>query len=114
VGLGVPGVHPATEDVVLMDASGGTAAPVPPVGDGPLVEAEGGDDRLQRAAVAEQGQHDGHQVGRLLEAEEWGIAGLGEGAVAGGAAVAPLRAAMHADVAEPEVPACGAGGVVAG
>jgi hypothetical protein len=31
---------------VLVDPSGVTAGPVPPIGDGPLAEAEGGDERL--------------------------------------------------------------------
>ena len=35
-----------------MDGLSMAAGPVAPVGDGPLVEAEGGDDRLDRAAVA--------------------------------------------------------------
>ena len=38
---------------------------------------------LDRTAVAEQGDHDGHQVGGLLEAVERGVAGGGEGAAAG-------------------------------
>ena len=89
------------------------AGPVAPVGDGPLVEPEGGDDRLDRTAVAEQGDHDGHQVDGLLEAVERGVAGGGEGAAAGRAAVAPFLAAMDADVAEAELAPCGAVGVVA-
>ena len=38
-----------------MEALAVSAGPVLPVGDGALVEAEGGDDGLDRAAVAEQG-----------------------------------------------------------
>src|SRR5512135_1495992 len=89
------------------------AGSVPPGGDGPLVEPEGRDERWQGAAVTEQGQHEGHQVGGLLEAIERRAAGLGESASAGSAAVAPLLLAVHADVAEAELPPGGAVGVVA-
>ena len=49
---------------MLVDVLAVPAGPVAPVGDGPLVEPEGGDDRLERAAVAEQGEHEGDQVER--------------------------------------------------
>ena len=61
VGLDVPQLDLPAQDVMLVEALAVPAGPVPPGGDGPLVEPEGGDDGLQRAAVAEQGQHDGHQ-----------------------------------------------------
>src|SRR4051812_1591557 len=87
--------------------------PVAPAGDRPLVEPEGGDDGLDRAAVAEQRDHDRHQVDGSLEAGERGVAGGGEGPAAGGAAKAALFLTVHADVAEAGLPACGAIGVVA-
>jgi hypothetical protein len=46
------GLSPEDGDTIL--GRGVPAGPVAPVGDGPLVEAEGGDDGLDRAAVAEQ------------------------------------------------------------
>src|SRR5262249_54887385 len=104
---------PPVQHMVLVEVQAVPAGPVAPGSDGPLVVAVGGNDRLERAAVAEQGQHDGHQVGRRLEPVERDISRLGEGAAAGRAAVASLGAAMHADVADPELPACGAVGAVA-
>src|SRR5262245_11411979 len=98
---------------MLVEALPMSARPIPPGGDGPLVEPEGGDDRLQRAAVAEQGQHDDHQLGRLLEAVERGVVSRGEGPATGRTAVAPLLAAVDVDVAEPRLPACRAVEVVA-
>ena len=89
------------------------AGPIAPIGDGPLVEAEGGDDRLDGTAMAEQGDHEGHQIDGLLEPVERGIAGGGEGAAAGGASITPFLAAMDGDVAEAELAPCGAVGVVA-
>ena len=89
------------------------AGPIAPVGDGPLVEPEGGDDRLDRTAMAEQGDHEGHQIDGLLESVERSIAGGGEGAAADGASITPFLAAMDGDVAEAELASCGAFEVVA-
>src|SRR5512135_3781905 len=96
---------------MLMEVLAVPACPVPPGGDGAFIEPEGRDDRLQRAAVAEQGQHDRHQLGRLLEAVERGIMGSREGPATGGTAVTPFLAAVDAEVTEPKLPACGAVGV---
>src|SRR5512135_2923343 len=101
------------QDVVLMELLTVPARPVAPGGDGPLVKSVGGDDRLPRTAVAEQGQHDDHQFSRLLEAVVRGVVSGSEGPVTGGRAVAPLLAAVNAEVSEPALPACGAVGVVA-
>src|SRR5512135_1440079 len=90
-----------------------TARPILPGGDRPLIEPEGGDDGLHRTAVAEQGDHDGHQVDGFLEAVERRVARGGESLAAGEASVTTLLPAMHADVAESELSACGAIGVVA-
>src|SRR6516162_607632 len=98
---------------MLMEVLPVPAGPVPPGGDGPLVQTEGGDDRLQGTAMAEQGQHDDHPFGRFLKAVERGVMGGGERAVTGGAAVAPLLAAVNADVATSALSACGTIGVVA-
>jgi hypothetical protein len=47
--------------------------------------------------MAEQGQNDDNQIGRLLETVQWGVLGGGESPAAGGAAVAPLGATVDAD-----------------
>src|SRR4051812_44765842 len=113
IGLDVPQLDLPAQDVMLMEVLPVPTSPIAPGGDGPLVEAEGGDDRLERTAMAEQGESYGHHLGRLLEAVERGVMGGGESSVTGGAAVAPLLAAVDADVAEPELPPSGAVGVVA-
>src|SRR3982751_3056513 len=108
----VPRLHLLLEDPVLVDPAGVPAGAVAPVGDGPLVEAEGGDDGLDGAAMAEEWHDDGEQIGGCLEPVERGIAGGGEGAAAGRAAIPPLLAAMDEDVAEAELAPCGTAGVV--
>jgi len=75
----------ASEDPMLMELLSMAAGPVAPIGDGPLIKAEGGDDGLDWAAVAEQCGHEGHQIGGFLEPVERGVAGGGEGAAASGA-----------------------------
>ena len=76
VGLDVLEVHPPSLDQVGMETLAMPAGSVLPGGDGPLIEAEGGDDRLRRAAVAEQSQHDVYQVGRHLPILTWPIISL--------------------------------------
>src|SRR3954454_6373529 len=113
VGLDMPQLDLASKDPMLMEELTMAAGPVTPVGDGPFVEAEGGDDRLDGTAVAEEGDHEGHQVDGLLEPVERSIAGGGECATAGGASVTPFLAAMDGDVAQAELASCGAVGVAA-
>ena len=113
VGLDMPQLDLALKDPMLVELLTMAAGPIAPVGDGPLVEPEGGDDRLDRTAMAEEGDHEGHQIDGLLESVERSIAGGGEGATAGGASVTPFLAAMDGDVAEAELASCGAVGVVA-
>ena len=55
---------------MLVEELAVSAGAVAPVGDGPLVEPEGGDDGLDRTAVSEQGDDDGDQVERRLQAVE--------------------------------------------
>src|SRR5262245_57297675 len=102
------------KDNLLVQLLAVSTGPVPPGGDGPLVEPETGDDGLHRTAVAEQRDHERHQVERFLEAVERGVAGRGEGLAAGEATITLFLAAMHADVTQPLLAACGALGVVAG
>src|SRR5262249_21755205 len=74
------------------------------VGDGALVEAVSGDDGLAGAAVAEQSQHEGDQVERLVQAVVRGVLGGGEGLGTKGAAEAPLLARGGADVTQASLP----------
>ena len=113
VGLDMAQFDLPLKDPMVVELPGVAAGPVAPVGDGRFVEAEGGDDRLDRAAVAEQSDHEGHQVGGLLEPVGRGVAGGGEGPAAGQASVTAVFPAMDADVAEAELAPCGAVGVVA-
>ena len=101
------------KDPMLVEELAVSAGAVAPVGDGAFVEPEGGDDGLDRAAVAEQGDDDGDQVERLLQAVERGVASGGEGPAAGRAEVAAFLPTMDADVAGTQLPSCGAIGVVA-
>src|SRR3954451_3705386 len=103
----------AAEDPMPMELLSMAAGPIAPVGDGPLVEAEGGDDRLDGTAVAEECDHEGHQVDVRLEPVERGVAGGGEGGATGRASITEFLAAMDGDVAEAELASCGAVGVVA-
>ena len=99
VGLDVLGIDLALLDVEFMEALGVLAGPLFPVGDGALVQAVGRDDRLARAAVAEQGQDEGDEVEGLVPAVVRGVPGCGEGLPAGGAAEAPFLVGVDADVA---------------
>ena len=89
------------------------AGPIAPIGDGPLIEAEGGDDGLDGTAVAEECDHEGHQIGGFLEPVERGVMSGGEGSAASGASITLFLAAMNGDVAEAELAPCGAVEVVA-
>ena len=113
VGLDVPQVNLPAQDQLLVKALTMTARPIPSGGDRPLIEPEGDDDGLHRTVVAEQSNHDGHQVDGFLEAVERRVARGGESLAAGEASVTALLPAMHVDVAESELSAYGAIGVVA-
>src|SRR5262249_33575732 len=90
----------AALDLEFVKALAVSSRLVLPVGDGSLVEAEGGDDGLQGAAVAEQGEHRRGQCDGLVEAVVGGVAGGGEGLAAGGTAIALLAAGGGADGGE--------------
>jgi hypothetical protein len=113
VGLDMAQLDLPPEDPMLMGLLVMAAGPVAPIGDGPLIEAEGGDDGLDGAAVAKECDHEGDQIGGFLEPVERGIASGGEGAAAGGASITSVLAAMDMDVAEAELAPSGAVGVVA-
>src|SRR5262249_61386570 len=106
--IDAPLLHDVRVDLLAMPSG----LPVPG-GDGPLIEPEGGDDGLSRAAVGPQRQDGGDQVVGGPLAIEGGAPSLGEGATAGGAPVAAFGTAMDPDVAPPDHAACGAIGVVA-
>src|SRR5688572_8108467 len=84
-----------------MSVDGGAvlAGLAPPVGDGPLVEAEGGNDGRQGAAVSERGDDAQEQGLVVAEAIEGCALGGGEGLAAGQAAEAALLAGVGLDVA---------------
>src|SRR4051812_44395054 len=84
-----------------------------PSGDGPLIEAEGGDDGLQGTAMGEQGQHGGDHVVSDPLAVERGATGGGEGPSPGRTEITLLGATLHADVALSGQPPCGTVEVVA-
>src|SRR3954453_13257795 len=104
----------AAEDPMPMELLSMAAGPIAPIGDGPLIEAEGGDDRLDGTAVAEQCDHEGHQIGGFLEPVERCVASGGEGAAASGASITPVFVTMDGEVAQAELAPCGAVNVVAG
>jgi hypothetical protein len=92
-------LDPPSEDPMLMELLAAAAGPIAPIGDGPLAEAEGGDDRPGGTAVAEQCDHEGDQIGGFLEPVERRVASGGEGAAASEASITPVFAAMDGDVA---------------
>src|SRR5262249_22382885 len=70
-----------------------------PIGDGALVQAEGGDDGGQGAAVGEQGDDAQEEGLVLVQAVEGRALGRGEGLAAGGTAEAPVLVGVDLDVA---------------
>src|SRR3712207_5328533 len=69
-----------------------------PARDRPLVQAEGGNDRLNRRAIRQQGEHHEDQLLGLVKAIECSALRLREGASASLAAVALLFVAMDHDM----------------
>jgi hypothetical protein len=98
--LDVLHIDAALLDLQLVEALAVPAGALPPVGDGALVEAVGGDDGLAGTAVAEQGQSEGDPVKGLVQAVVRGVRGGGEGLATGGATEAVLLAGGDADVAQ--------------
>jgi len=79
---------------------------------GTFIEPEGRDNRLRWTAMAQQGQHERHLVGRAAQPVEGRARRGREGPPARVADIALLRLAMHADVALPHLPSGRAAGVV--
>jgi hypothetical protein len=77
-----------------------------------FIQAERRDDGLRRAAVAQQGQHERHLVGRRTQPVERRAPRGRERPAAGLAHVPLLPLAMHPDVALPDLPSGGAVPVV--
>ena len=73
--------------------------PLLPVGHGALIEAEGGDNRLRRTAMHEQGQHQRDPIHRCAQAVEGGALGRSEGLATDFAVVALLLLAEDPNVA---------------
>ena len=86
VGLDVLQVHLAVLDHVLMHPLAVLAGTGQPGGHGALIQAEGGDDGLDRTAVAQQGQHHVSPRPPPLQAVEGRALGGREGLATGGAA----------------------------
>jgi len=90
---------PGLLDQVFMDSLAVRSRSIEPVGHGALVKAEGGDNRLDRAAVREQCHHEGDGLSRGVKAVEGSAFVLGEGLATLLADEASLLLGMHADVA---------------
>src|SRR5947209_2148548 len=84
VGLDMPRLDLPSKHPMLVELARVSAGPIAPIGDRSLVEPDGGDDRPDRTAMAEQGDHEGHQIDGLLEAVERSTASGGECVAADG------------------------------
>jgi hypothetical protein len=96
---------------VVMNGLGMGPRLVLPGGDRALVQAEGGDDGLGRAAVGQQGDDANEQDGVLVQSVEGRARGGGEGLAAGGAAVASLGVGVDLDDARGGLAAGRAAGI---
>ena len=56
----MPQLDLPSEDPMVREPPSMAAGAIAPIGDGPLIEAEGGDDGLDGTAVAEECDRDGH------------------------------------------------------
>ena len=84
-----------------------------PGGDGAFIQAKGGDDGGQRAAMGQEGQHEGDQGQIGVQAVGGRVAGGGERLPAAFALIARVLTAMNADLAVPDHAPCRAGWVMA-
>src|SRR3989440_11897851 len=90
-------VHLALLDEMAVHVAAGVASPWLPLGHGPLIEAEGRHDRLERAAMAEQGQDQGHGVHGAPQAiERWAPSPSKSPATCGASVTPPLLASDSA------------------
>src|SRR5581483_6475614 len=113
VGLDLAQIHAPGLDEVCVDAVPLRPGPRLPGRNGPLVQSEGRDDGLDRTAVGEQGHHRDHQLDRVVEAVEGGVAGGAEGLPAALAPIPLLSLALDDDVALSHAPTGATGRVVA-
>ena len=112
VGLDVTGVRLPLLNDVLVDPLAALAHSRLTGSHGALVQAEGGDNGAYRAAKVQQGEHDHHQVRRLVQSLEGRPLGGNEGLSTGVAHIAAFLLTLDADVALPNLPSGGAGLVV--
>src|SRR3990170_3337750 len=84
-----------------------------PFGNSALIELKGPHDGLGRAAVAKQGENDGHDPGRRPQAVEGRTLGVHEGPTTDDTVVALLLLAEPLDVPLPELPTGGTAPIVA-
>jgi hypothetical protein len=75
-----------------------------PGGHSPRIQTKGGDDRLDRTAMAQQREDGRHQIGRCPQPIERGALRSGEGLATEGTAIPLLALAMHPHVALPHLP----------
>src|ERR1700737_3830353 len=108
VSLDVLQIHLSLLDQVLVDRLAVLAGALQPGGYRPLIEHERGDNRLHRAAVAEQDQHHDQQAQRAVHAVQRGAPRGGKRAATHRAAVAPLLLTVHPDGALPGLATGGA------
>ncbi len=94
---------PRLLDQMLMHLLRVLAALLKPVVDRSLVEAEGRDNRLHRAAEREQGDHQGDEIGGFSQAVKYRSRPSAEGLAALVADVAVLLLGMHPDVTFPDL-----------
>jgi len=103
IGLHLP-ESPRRLDQVLVHSVAVPAGPIEPVGDRAFVEAEGGDDGLDGAAVGEQRDDKRDSLSRGAQAVKGRTAALGEGLATLPAEETTLFLGMHADVAFTRLP----------
>ncbi len=95
--------HPLLLNQVFVDPLAVLASSGPPVGCGLIIQVKGGDDSLHRTAVTQQGEHDNHQVRRLMQSVEGRPLGRGEGLAAPVAHIPAVLLIVDTDVPFPDL-----------
>ena len=103
VRLHVLQVHLALVDQVLMQLLAVMTCPGKPGGDGPLIQAKGGDACLRRAAMAQQGEYKGDQICGGPQAVEGCTRRGREGVATDRPPLALLHSTMHPNIPLPHL-----------
>src|SRR5947209_9186561 len=82
---------------------------VTPFGHGPLIQAIGVDNRLNRTAIGKQADHDHHQFDGFAQACEYSTLPCTKHFAAGATAVARSLSTMDHDIALSDLPPCTTG-----